>query len=174
MEALNKEEMAKVVDEFDMLRLDEGLKLTVYKDSLGYWTIGIGHLLTKINDKAKAIAELDKLVGRKTNGVITEAEARAIFANDVKKATDDIKKSKILSVIYDKVSPIRKMAIINMVFQLGLAGTESFRNSLTLVSNSYYTQASTNMRKSRWYSQTPNRAERVIKVLQTGTLDAYN
>lgn len=174
MEAQNKEYMAKVVDEFDMLRFDEGLKLTVYKDTEGFWTVGIGHLLTKINDKAKAIAILDSLVGRKTNGVITEAEARAIFAKDVKKATDQIKGSKILSVIYDKLSPIRKMALINMVFQLGLTGTEGFKNSLTLVSNSYYTQASTNMRKSKWYSQTPNRAERVIKVLQTGTLDAYN
>lgn len=166
--------MARVVDEFDMLRLDEGLKLTIYKDTLGYWTIGIGHLLTKVKDKAVAIAELDKLVGRKTNGVITEAEARTIFKKDVEKATKQIKQSKILSPIYDKVSPIRKMAIINMVFQMGIAGAESFKNSLTLVSNSYYTQAGINLRKSKWYKQTPNRAERVIKVLTSGTLDAYN
>lgn len=166
--------MARVVDEFDMLRLDEGLKLTVYPDSLGYWTVGIGHLLTKVKDKATAIAVLDGLVGRKTNGLITEDEARKIFKADVEKATKQIKQSKILSPIYDKVSPIRKMAIINMVFQMGIAGAESFQNSLTLISNSYYTQAGINLRKSKWYKQTPNRAERVIKVLTSGTLDAYN
>lgn len=166
--------MARVVDVFDMLAFDEGLKLTVYKDTLGYWTVGIGHLLTKKIDKSVAIAELDKLVGRKTNGVITEAEARKIFTSDVNAAIKQIKSSKILAPIYDKVSEVRKMGIINMVFQMGLSGAESFKNSLTLISNSYYTKAASNMRKSKWYSQTPNRAERVIKVLQTGTLDSYN
>ena len=166
--------MAKVVDEFDMLRVDEGLKLTVYQDHLGYWTVGIGHLLTKIKDKAKAIQILDNLLGRKTNGVITEKEARQIFADDVAKVKRDIKNSTILSPIYDKVSDTRKLGIINMVFQFGLKGAEGFQNSLTLISNAYYTQAGKNMRKSRWYSQTPNRAERVIKVLTSGTLDAYN
>ncbi|MCX7557764.1 glycoside hydrolase family protein, partial [Xanthomonadaceae bacterium JHOS43] len=114
--------MAKVVDEFDMLRVDEGLKLTVYQDHLGYWTVGIGHLLTKIKDKAKAIQILDNLLGRKTNGVITEKEARQIFADDVAKVKRDIKNSTILSPIYDKVSDTRKLGIINMVFQLGLKG----------------------------------------------------
>ena len=166
--------MAKVVDIFDMLAFDEGLKLTIYKDTRGYWTVGIGHLLTKVNDKAKAISILDTLVGRKTNGVITEKEARAIFKADVEDAIRQIHASTILSPIYDKVSETRKLAIINMVFQLGIKGAEGFKNSLTLVSNSYYTQAATNMCKSRWYSQTPNRAERVIKVFQSGTLDAYN
>lgn len=166
--------MAKVVDEFDMLRVDEGLKLTVYPDTLGYWTVGIGHLLTKIKDKAKAIQILDTLVGRKTNGVITEKEARQIFANDVAAVKKQIKNSSILAPIYDKVSDTRKLAIINMVFQLGLAGAEGFKNSLTLISNAQYTQAGKNMRASKWYSQTPNRAERVIKVLTSGTLDAYN
>ncbi|BDU12074.1 hypothetical protein [Escherichia phage phiWec190] len=164
----------KVVDEFDMLAVDEGLKLTVYPDTLGYWTVGIGHLLTKKKDKAEAIRILDALVGRKTNGVITEKEARAIFADDVEKAKKQIKNSSILAPIYDKVSETRKLAIINMVFQLGLTGTEGFKNSLTLISNSYYTQAGKNMRASKWYSQTPNRAERVIKVLTSGTLDSYN
>lgn len=141
--------MAKVVDEFDMLRVDEGLKLTVYQDHLGYWTVGIGHLLTKIKDKAKAIQILDNLLGRKTNGVITEKEARQIFADDVAKVKRDIKNSAILSPIYDKVSDTRKLGIINMVFQLGLKGAEGFKNSLTLISNAYYTQAGKNMRKSR-------------------------
>lgn len=166
--------MPRVVNVFDMLAFDEGLKLTVYKDTEGYWTVGLGHLLTKQKDKAVAISELDKLVGRKTNGVITEKEARNIFDKDVKKAIDQVKKSSILSPIYNKISENRRMALINMVFQMGLAGAESFKNSLTLVSNSYYTKAASNMRQSKWYRQTPNRAERVIKVLQTGTLDSYN
>lgn len=36
--------MSNVSDVFGMLKLDEGLKLKVYKDTEGYWTVGIGHL----------------------------------------------------------------------------------------------------------------------------------
>ena len=91
--------MAKVVDVFDMLRFDEGLKLTVYTDTEGYWTVGIGHIMTKIKDKAEAIRIHYNLVGRKTNGVITEAEDRRIFESDVKKAIQQIHSSAILSPI---------------------------------------------------------------------------
>lgn len=166
--------MSKVVDEFDMLRYDEGLKLTIYKDTEGFWTVGIGHLLTKNPSKEVAITTLDKLVGRSTRGTITEAEARNIFKSDVDKAVKGIQKSSILAPVYNSVNDARKKAIINMVFQMGQAGAESFSNSLGLIKNHYYTVAANNMRKSKWYRQTPNRAERVIMVLKTGTLDSYN
>lgn len=166
--------MSKVVDEFDMLAYDEGLKLSIYKDTEGYWTVGIGHLLTKNPSREVAIAALDNLVGRSTGGKITEAEARKIFRLDVDKAVKGIQKSSILAPIYNDVNDARKKAIINMVFQMGQAGAESFKNSLTLVRNHYYTKAAANMRQSKWYRQTPNRAERVIMVLKTGTLDSYN
>lgn len=34
-----------------MLRYDEGEKLTMYKDTEGYFTIGVGHLITKIHQE---------------------------------------------------------------------------------------------------------------------------
>ena len=44
---------------FEMLRIDEGCKLDLYKDTEGYWTIGIGQLITKNPSKDVARAELD-------------------------------------------------------------------------------------------------------------------
>ena len=47
---------------FEMLRIDEGCKLDLYKDTEGYWTIGIGQLITKNLSTDVARTELDKLM----------------------------------------------------------------------------------------------------------------
>ncbi len=166
--------MSKVSDVFGMLKLDEGLKLKPYKDTEGYWTIGIGHLLTKKPSLDVAISVLDSQIGRKTQGSITEEEARKLFQNDVNSALKSIKTDSTLAPLYSKYDEVRRQALINMVFQMGTTGAASFHNSLGLVADKNYALAGTNMRKSKWYRQTPNRAERVIKVLTTGTFDAYN
>lgn len=166
--------MAKVADVFGMLQIDEGLKLTVYKDTEGYWTVGIGHLLSKKPSVDIAKSVLDSQIGRTTNGTITDAEARKLFQTDVDKAIQQIKLNSTLAPIYAAYDDTRKQALINMVFQLGIDGAAGFKNSLTLVKTGSYSQALTNLRKSKWYSQTPKRAERVIQVLTTGTFNAYN
>lgn len=166
--------MAKVADIFGMLQVDEGLKLSVYRDTEGYWTVGIGHLLSKKPSIAVAKSVLDSQIGRKTNGIITEAEARKLFQGDVDKAIQQIKLNSTLSPLYISYDATRRLALINMVFQLGVDGAAGFKNSLTLVQDGAYNQALINLRKSRWYKQTPNRAERISQVLATGTLKAYN
>ncbi|WP_373559966.1 glycoside hydrolase family protein, partial [Klebsiella pneumoniae] len=46
-----------------MLRFDEGEKLQVYKDTEGYWTVGIGHLLTKEGANKQVISsQADSLI----------------------------------------------------------------------------------------------------------------
>lgn len=158
---------------FDMLRVDEGLSLKIYKDTEGFWTVGIGHLLTKDPSKDKAIAELDKLVGRKTSGEISVSEAERIFTIDVSKAENGIKGNSVLAPVYESLDSVRKMAMVNMVFQLGVAGAAGFKNSMALLKAKQWDQAAVNLAQSKWYNQTPNRAKRVISVFKTGTMDAY-
>lgn len=158
---------------FDMLKIDEGLDLSVYKDTEGFWTVGIGHLLTKNPSKEIAIQELDKLVGRKTGGIISLKEAEKIFAADVLKAEQGIAGNKVLSPVYNSLDPVRKMALVNMVFQMGVAGVAGFTNSMNLLLAKNWKQAAINLAQSKWYKQTPNRAKRVISVFETGTTKAY-
>ncbi|QPI14001.1 lysozyme [Serratia phage 4S] len=158
---------------FDMLRIDEGLKLTVYKDTEGFWTVGIGHLLTKDSSKAVAIKELDRLTGRSTDGSISVGEAENIFKLDVSKAENGIKGNSVLAPVYESLDSVRKMAMVNMVFQLGVAGVAGFKNSLALLKAKDWDKAAVNLAQSKWYNQTPNRAKRVISVFKTGTMDAY-
>lgn len=158
---------------FEMLRLDEGLKLDVYKDTEGYWTVGIGHLLTKNPSKDVAIQELDKLVERKTLGKITNEEAQKIFLEDVKKVDQGIQSNSTLKPVFDSLDPVRQDALRNMVFQMGVAGVATFKNSLRLIQSKQWDQAAINLKQSKWFKQTPNRAGRVIEVMRTGTYKGY-
>ena len=161
------------MDIFGMLRIDEGYDSKIYKDTEGYWTIGIGQLLTKSPDTNVAKAELDKLIGRKCNGEITKAEAEDLFQKSVLKAEKGIQGNTLLRDVYNSLDFIRQAALINMVFQMGVAGVAGFVNSMALLKAKNWEKAAVNLAQSRWYKQTPNRAKRVIETFRTGTWKAY-
>jgi lysozyme len=142
---LTDEETALLVKE---LERDEGQVLHAYKDNLGYWTIGIGRLI----DKAKG-------------GGISEAEAHYLKMNDV------IKVRKQLDTElpwWRTLDPVRRRALQNMCFQLGIGGLKKFTTSLGHIEQHNYSAAGATLRKSLWYKQTKNRAERVIRMFETG------
>nr|5XSZ_A Chain A, Lysophosphatidic acid receptor 6a,Endolysin,Lysophosphatidic acid receptor 6a [synthetic construct] len=161
------------VNIFEMLRIDNGLRLKIYKNTEGYYTIGIGHLLTKSPSLNAAKSELDKAIGRNTNGVITKDEAEKLFNQDVDAAVRGILRNAKLKPVYDSLDAVRRAALINMVFQMGETGVAGFTNSLRMLQQKRWDEAAVNLAKSRWYNQTPNRAKRVITTFRTGTWDAY-
>nr|6OL9_A Chain A, Muscarinic acetylcholine receptor M5, T4 Lysozyme fusion [synthetic construct] len=166
-------ETEKRTNIFEMLRIDEGLRLKIYKDTEGYYTIGIGHLLTKSPSLNAAKSELDKAIGRNCNGVITKDEAEKLFNQDVDAAVRGILRNAKLKPVYDSLDAVRRAALINMVFQMGETGVAGFTNSLRMLQQKRWDEAAVNLAKSRWYNQTPNRAKRVITTFRTGTWDAY-
>lgn len=158
---------------FEMLRIDEGLKLQLYKDTEGFWTIGIGHLVTKNPSLEVAKSQLNSALRRQCNGTITLAEAEMLFNQDVEKATQGILRNAKLKPVYDSLDSVRRCALINMVFQMGETGVAGFTNSLRMLQQKRWNDAAINLAQSRWYRQTPNRAKRVIATFKTGTWDAY-
>nr|5ZBQ_A Chain A, Neuropeptide Y receptor type 1,T4 Lysozyme [synthetic construct] len=175
MSTMHTDEFLEVLFQniFEMLRIDEGLRLKIYKDTEGYYTIGIGHLLTKSPSLNAAKSELDKAIGRNTNGVITKDEAEKLFNQDVDAAVRGILRNAKLKPVYDSLDAVRRAALINMVFQMGETGVAGFTNSLRMLQQKRWDEAAVNLAKSRWYNQTPNRAKRVITTFRTGTWDAY-
>lgn len=162
------------MDIFGMLRIDEGCKLSIYKDTEGFWTIGIGQLLTKNPSIDVARDALDKLIGRSCNGQITQREAEDLFNGSVEKARKGIQGNAVLKPVYDGLDEIRRCALINMVFQMGVAGVAGFPKGLRLLKEQKWDQAAIELADSRWYkTQTPNRARRVIETFKTGTWKAY-
>ncbi|CAH0149635.1 hypothetical protein SRABI106_00415 [Rahnella aquatilis] len=157
---------------YDMLRFDEGLKLELYKDTEGYWTIGVGSLITKLQSKIEAIKIMDKILSRSTNGKITPQESEILFNKGIQNALRGIQ-STTLSETHKMMDEPRRMALMNMVYQLGIAGVLGFRKMINHLNAGNYRAASLEALNSKWARQTPNRARRVTAVMSTGTFNSY-
>ncbi|WFX59755.1 glycoside hydrolase family protein [Enterobacter roggenkampii] len=157
----------------EMIKYDERVKYSLYKDSLGYYTIGVGHLVTKSTNKDTALDILDKKFGRLTKGVITSDEAEDLLLEDIQSTIIGIQNNPTLSKLYNLLDSVRKFALINMCFQLGVSGVVVFKKSLAALLIKDWDEAEKQLKDSLWYRQTTNRAKRVISVFKTGTLNAY-
>lgn len=69
---------------------------------------------------------------------------------------------------YDKLDEVRKCVILDMSYNMGVDGVQTFKNTLNLISQGFYKNAAAQMRKSLWYKQVPNRAEPLCIMMETG------
>lgn len=120
-------------------------KFYPYKDSLGFSTIGYGHLISGDNDYSKGI---------------TEAQADALLENDIQKAQYDYK-----TLGLDVTSDWEDFLII-MTFQLGLSGVKKFKKMLEALRAQNYKEAVVQVKDSLWYRQTPYRIMDMIAQLK--------
>ena len=141
----NHDLMTKGVEQ---IKRHEGLVLHAYKDSLGYLTIGYGRLI----DKSKG-------------GGISEAEAEYLLQNDVSIVLAALHRN---IPFFDRLCIPRQAVLMNMAFQLGIAGLMKFKSTLSFIEAGDYENASANMLKSLWAKQTPNRASEMAQQMRTG------
>lgn len=137
-----------IKDSYSQLKRDEGEVLHAYQDHLGFWTIGIGILIDK----------------RKGGGLRPE-ESEFIFRNRLKLL--DAELTDRLPWI-SKLDPARKGVLTNMAFQMGVAGLLGFKNTLALIQSGKYQDAAKAMLQSKWATQTPARANRLSRQMETG------
>lgn len=154
---------------YKMLKLDEGEKLKLYRDSRGLWTIGIGHLvsLNVSNTFEQASAILDNILGRPTKGCITNKESEFLFLADVRGAQKDALSFGL------QLEEFRHLALTNMCFQLGRSRLLGFKKALAAMKAKDWKTVEKELIDSNWYRQTPNRAKRVISVMVNNDMSAY-
>ena len=131
------------------LRSDEGVKPCVYKDHLGFDTIGIGRLVDS----------------RKTGAGLRPDEMTYLLNNDIDDRIDALTRRLPWFYLLD---PARQGVLLNMSFQLGVAGLLGFANTLEMVRQGKWSEAADNMLLSKWAKQTPERAQRMAKQMKTG------
>ena len=134
---------------------DEGYSPSAYRDSLGYLTIGRGHLVDK----------------RKNAGLSPEV-IELQFQIDVQATIDGVLNH--LPWTY-QLNEARLGALLNMAFQLGMHGLLSFRKMLAHMKAERWQAAHdealrryTALEGDEWPEQTPARAKRVAKQILTG------
>ena len=130
------------------IRSNEGFRSHVYSDQFKNPTIGYGHLITTTD-----------VFLRTTK--YSKATLVNIFYKDLKKSISDFKKNYNYKNMPNYVQEI----IIEMIFQLGISGVLKFKKFNLHIKKKHYYLAALEMMKSRWYDQTPNRANKLIATL---------
>ena len=143
------------------LRRDEGEELTAYKDTMGLWSIGVGHLL----DPKRGANPSPFGIDLRNGGKITANQSEALLLADIKD-----KAAELDAAIpwWRGLSDARQRALLNMAFNLGVAGLLTFKNTLAAVKAGRYTDAAAGMKNSKWAEQVHARADRLASMMVMG------
>lgn len=130
-----------------LIELHEGRVAHAYLDSLGYLTIGIGHLI----DERKG--------GRLPDSIID-----ALFEHDLHEHANEL--FALLPWVRN-LDPVRQAVLIDMHFNLrrGLLG---FKETLGHFEAGRWDAAADAMLDSRWATQVKSRATRLAAMVRTG------
>lgn len=71
---------------------------------------------------------------------------------------------------YKDASFVTKTVLIDMAFNLGLAGLLKFKNSLGYIKAKNYAKAADNLKLSLWYNQVGDRAKELVERIRTQTI----
>ncbi len=88
-------------------------------------------------------------------------------------ANDIIKFCKALTATYPwyvHLDDVRKIALLDMAFNLGMEGLAEFKNMLMAIEHGAYQKASCHALNSKWADQVGKRAEDVAHMIETGDL----
>lgn len=119
------------------IKEEEGFRSRVYRDTEGFDTIGYG---TKLP--------------------ITEEEAEMLL-----RYRFDLAKKEIDYFCTEVVDEAKEI-IYEMAYQLGVKGVLSFKKMFKALNDLDYKRAAEEMQDSLWFTQTPNRAKRLIKRME--------
>jgi lysozyme len=132
------------------IKLNEGIRKTAYQDTLGNWTIGVGHLI-KLPDE-------EYLIDAKLN----DLEVDQIFITDLNQAIDDARKFIDADSIPDEAFEV----VVDMAFNLGLPKLLKFKNFQQALKEKDFVKASEEMLDSLWAKQVPNRANELALMME--------
>jgi lysozyme len=128
-----------------MIKLHEGLRLFPYQDSQGFLSVGYGHNLSARG--------------------ITRGQAENILTDDIFEAEASLVRSFPWVEVLDEV---RRAVLVDLTFNIGIAGVAKFKTTLGLIKDGDYGGASKAMLESLWARQVGSRATRLSNMMRDG------
>ena len=146
--------MIEITDELKARVQDhEGLRTSVYLDTLGKKTVGIGHLVQPHEEE------------RFAEGVeIPMDQIIEIFEMDLNRAAAGADSLIEECIGHDLPQHIGEV-ILEMVFQLGTNGVRKFKKMWKAMRVKDWKTAAAEMKDSRWHKQTPRRCEYLAEIV---------
>lgn len=145
-----------------MVAFEEGKRNKPYRDSEGFETIGIGHLMDPRKGGSLPVWARNEL---NQAGQLSEASVYRLFDDDLTAKHEELRRRAPWVAQLDEV---RYACLLDMAFQMGVTGLLGFKNTLAMIRGGDYSGASEGMKHSLWYRQTPNRANRRRAQMLTG------
>jgi len=144
----------------------EGLRLEVYKDSLGIDTIGIGR---NLEDRGITKEELDwmdipNMAIVHTMG-ISEADAMYLAENDVQIVEEELVRA---HPCVNKLDAVRQLVVMDMAFNMGVPRLCKFKNMWNAIHEENYIVAAKEMLDSRWAVQVKSRSTKLANAMHNG------
>ena len=129
----------------ELLKKHEGIEYTVYKDTMGIETIGVGRNLVDVG--------------------ISEEEVDYLLANDIVRT-----KGLMDSYMpwHRDLDEVRQEALINFVFNVGIGTAMKFKKGMASLEEGDYTLAAEHMLDSAWAEQVGKRAIEITQMIETG------
>ena len=124
------------------LVIHEGLRLKPYHCSADKLTIGVGRNIQEVG--------------------ITESEAMYLLANDIERCIVECKNQ---FQWFETLTPLRQEAVVNLVFNMGMATVKKFKKTIQHIENEEYELAGSELLNSRYAQQVGQRAIDVANQL---------
>jgi len=132
----------------EMLRKHEGVETHAYKCTADKITIGVGRNIDPAGGLGLSQDEIDYLL-----------------TNDIKRVTAELDKAFPWFSVLDEV---RRYALIDLCFNLGLTRLKLFRLALGAMENQDYETASKEFLNSNWAKQVGTRAITITDMIRSG------
>jgi GH24 family phage-related lysozyme (muramidase) len=149
-----------------LVKSNEGFKPGYYPDAHGY-SIGYGHFA-----KGNGSVPVAQILGYEPpNGIITRDEAEILLQYDLAKA-----KQGAYSVYpwLVKQPQLVQNHIIDMTYNLGVGGIQSFAPTMAHIEKGEYDIAANRLTRTKWYSQVGTRSQRIVNDLRQLSVDNIN
>lgn len=152
-------------DILNFIKIHEGYRASVYKDTLGIPTIGIGLNLTR-PDARKILTQVgvdyDEILSGKQS--LSDNQIKEIFKITLNIAYKDAKQ---WIPKFDSLPKNIKLGILDMSFNLGLPRLSKFVKTREHIVNGEYAKAAQELQKSKWATQVGDRAKNLIKLFSS-------
>jgi lysozyme len=126
----------------------EGFRASAYQDSEGFWTIGFG-----------------RLIDERKGGRISREEGLLLLENDISTALHECERA---FPWFTTLDPVRQRVLVELRFNLGLAGLQAFKQTLAAFERHDFDAAAHGLRQSKWYGQVKRRGVRLVAMTRTG------
>jgi len=139
----------------DLIR-DEGERLQAYKDTVGLWTIGVGH-----NLDAGGLTDEEKQM---IHDGITHQRAIQILQQDINNAVAALDH---YQPWWRTLTDRRQDAMVNLCF-MGIGSLNTFTTFLKLMRTGQYDAAAADLLQTKYASQVHQRANRIADIIRIG------